>query len=1350
MVAERGLIMPIDNSESVEESSEMSENRDIDIAKEITKLKQRKTKVKTVFTRVRRALLTEINREIVEVDFGEFDHAQDSALQIMSELQDLYLQQDEIEKANKISEEIDVLEVEYKAVVDKFEQMMLDRQDATRKSANTASRNEKTEVNRPITDQLMLGVQSVSDENVDTPNRDTEEKDGDMAHVKSTSNMIAFQTIAPKSHQHHTSSVELGQDMWKQLQRVSIPTFSGDKRTYENWRAAFYSCVDMAPATAEYKLLQLRQYLSGEALQCIQSLGHSATAYEVAKERLQRKYGGSRRQVAISLEEVEKFRPIREGHPKDVEKFADILDVAVINLKEAGKMDELKDGSLYIKLQRKLPQAMLAAYHRWVCEKQQIESVESLRAFVVQEAEFQVVAAETINGIGENRTPTRPRTMFGGDTAQHIRWECKICSEQHGVWACPQFKEKTIHERWELAKQHKLCYRCLTANHKGQKCQKSRICGIQGCQETHNRLLHQSRHQRHESSSLRNVSDVQESIPQPDRSLVTTTLKTSSNEYLPLRTVPVLLQNGLKQMRVNALLDDASTKTYLNADVATELGIIGEPHQVSVSVVNDRTETFKTNTVNFILKSIDGKISRPVNAWTTTRVTGNMKVIDWRKHANKWKHITSVPFPSIGQRPIVDILIGADQADLHFSYKDLRGGEGEPIARLTPLGWTCIGHPEATPEATNFTAATFFTSLVTDNLLRRFWEIEEVDGRIEQPIAADDQAAITRAEDTLKRNTDRYEVGIPWKEHPSGIKPNYTTAMKRLCNTEKRLIRDKILGEMYDKVITEYDKKGYIRKVSADEENPRNAWYLPHFPICRPDKQTTKLRIVFDASAKEDGQSLNDMIHQGPKLQQSLTDVLLRFRKHPIAIVCDIAEMYLQIQLKPEDRVMHRFIWRHLRKDHKPDVYEFSRLVFGVNCSPFLAQFVAQHHARQNNASYPRAAETVLRSTYMDDSMDSVQDVNEGLKLYTQLVNLWKGAGMRARKWVSNATDIMEKIPIEDRALQVNIEDSPLPTIKTLGITWQAEEDLFTFSGHQPDESFIITKRSFLSKIATVFDPLGFLSPYIIRAKVILQEMWSNGCDWDEKLSTDLELKAISWFKELPHIAAIKIHRCLQPLKISDVQEIRLHTFTDASQDAYAAVVYLVSSTKYHVERRIVASKTKVAPLKAMSIPRLELMGAVLGLRLALSIAAALELETEKLIFWSDSQNVLYWIRGHSRRFKPFIANRVGEVQLRTNPQQWRYVPTKSNPADLASRGVKIKQLAASALWWNGPDFIGQMEESWREIKIEGLSVPASSLEMKRKQTENQKTMYTLIKSAEHEKEKQGKVDRLDPNHYSR
>ena len=476
-------------------------------------------------------------------------------------------------------------------------------------------------------------------------------------------------------------AVEIGQDLWKQLKKVSIPVFSGEKSTYESWKAAFVACIDKAPATPEYKLLQLRQYLSGEALKVIENLGHSASAYEAAKSRLERKYGGERRQITLYLEELENFKPIRPGYPKDVEKFADLLDIAYINLKEAKRYEELGNGSLYTKLQKKMTEQMLTAYHKWVFENSKCECVDTLRDWVIQEAEFQTIAAETLRGVSSSGHQRRGQTYFGTKWNQPKNSEeqsgnkkrpCKVCEENHPIWVCDSFKGMTVSKRWETAKKHRLCYRCLGDNHVGQSCRRTRICGLNGCTETHNRLLHDDKPFVREQMNNQRASETGDQ-PQTSSSSAATEGEYQHNSershttraqvkektkdgFVGLRTVPVILKNGSRSVVVNGLLDDASTKTYINSDVAAELGLQGTNRQVTVNVLNGQEDTFETMPVNFVLESLDGKVNKEVSAFTEDRVTGNMKVVKWAEHGKKCSYLKGMNFPHVGPRPIVDIL----------------------------------------------------------------------------------------------------------------------------------------------------------------------------------------------------------------------------------------------------------------------------------------------------------------------------------------------------------------------------------------------------------------------------------------------------------------------------------------------------------------------------------------------------------------------------------------------------------------------------------------------------------------------------------------------------------------------
>ena len=291
-----------------------------------------------------------------------------------------------------------------------------------------------------------------------------------------------------------------------------------------------------------------------------------------------------------------------------------------------------------------------------------------------------------------------------------------------------------------------------------------------------------------------------------------------------------------------------------------------------------------------------------------------MKAIDWSMCAREWSHLRYLEFPKLGPRPTVDVLIGLGCADLHFSFRDVRGAPGQPVARLTPLGWTCIGpvgNSEQIGINTNF-AHTYFSAGQADMekinaMLQKFWEVDTSGTEQVSLLKFEDKLVLDMAEKSIECNDCSYKIAVPWKEKFVGLPNNFEMAEKRLHNLEKRLFKEPEVAHEYEKVISQYLEKGYVTKVSADEDHDSVKWYLPHFLVVKKDRSTTKIRIVSDASARHNGIALNDVICQGPKLQNDLLNILLRFRRYPIALVCDIAEMYLRVQLYPKDRSYHCF-----------------------------------------------------------------------------------------------------------------------------------------------------------------------------------------------------------------------------------------------------------------------------------------------------------------------------------------------------------------------------------------------------------------------------------------------------------
>ena len=278
---------------------------------------------------------------------------------------------------------------------------------------------------------------------------------------------------------------------------------------------------------------------------------------------------------------------------------------------------------------------------------------------------------------------------------------------------------------------------------------------------------------------------------------------------------------------------------------------------------------------------------------------------------------------------------------------------------------------------------------------------------------------------------------------------------------------------------------------------------------------------------------------------------------------------------------------------------------------------------------------------------------------------------MHARKWISNSPKVVEAIPTEERAAEIVINSGQDPVARTPGISWHSTEDLFTVTASPILPDFQTTKRNVLCKVATIFDPLGFVCPYVIVAKIPLQELWMRGYDWDDEAQDEIANKIGDWFEQLKSLKEVKSPRCLrnpEPVKSKSIV-----TFLDASQQAYDAAVYI--RCKYHngaVTSRLIAAKSKVAPLTPMTVPRLELMGAILGLRLTQSLLTVLELPIQSVTFYSDSIGVLWWIRGRGKDFRPFVANRIGEIPMFTEPSQWQHVSTEENPADLCTRGATV------------------------------------------------------------------------------
>ncbi|XP_074645870.1 uncharacterized protein LOC141902130 [Tubulanus polymorphus] len=1107
-------------------------------------------------------------------------------------------------------------------------------------------------------------------------------------------------------------------DMTRDLERLPLPKFYGDKIEYEDWKDCFLTCVDEQPWSAKRKMLRLKSCLEGETKDIIRGLDNSEAAYRTALDRLDREYGGKRRMIAKHLEMIRETKPIQANNTRELRKFVNLIEVAIVALTNNGHNEELTDGMLHQTAKTKLPKSMLINYKRWIRDAAKDDILTNLRDWLIDEFRILSEVQEDVEGINklglhENQSVSQKNRYVKTFTKNTVSVNCIKCEQSHRLFECPAFKAMSVDNRWQFAKENQLCFRCLKQGHSGKICRFTRRCYVDGCKSNHNSLLHDRSTSKNVETNAKSVdrgNELSSTTVRPETLCVTEgdtpdTVNSASDSPVPnvsLRTLPVIVSNGEKKIEIVAVLDDCSTASYISEDIALKLGLQGQITDLNVDTIGSTKQTFSTMHVNFTVGSPNNRYSKNMNAYTVKRVSGYRPSVNWNNLKQKLNHLNDIRFPDVPKNARIELLIGLDAADLHRCLEERFGGDNEPIARRTPLGWTCVGKISNKTVITKHAYAYFVSAenIQLNEQLRLFWDLDSIGIRNKDNVAlftSDEKKAIEQTEKTRCFKDGRYEVGIPWRDQEPCFESNRETAFNRLKNLEKSLNNRPKVAIEYNRIIQNHLERGYIRKVPANEiASSPSEWYLPHFPVVKLQRTTSKVRIVFDAAAKHNGKCLNDAIYAGPNLQNDLINILIRFRRYAVALIGDLSEMFLQIGIREEDRRFHRFLWRDLDSSKDPEVYEFLRLTFGNTSSPYLAQDVVRYQAKTHKDMYPLASDTIENAMYMDDTLESVVSTEVGIQLRRELSDLFESAGFKMRKFCSNDLNVLADIPESDRAVDICIEEGVLPVMKTLGIMWQASTDAFTFKFEQPP-SINMTKRDVLRKVATIFDPLQILAPYTVRAKMLLQRSWILGLDWDQPLPEELANEWKKWFSELVDVKNISVPRWLG---LDSTNNVTLHTFVDASESAYAAISYCRREIAENVNVVMIAAKTRVSPTHALSIPRLELLAAVIGLRLANTVCKSLQIPISNHTFWSDSQNVLCWIRGESRKYKPFVAHRVGEIQESTTPDQWRYVPTEVNPADLATRGMTVKELVAENMWLNGPEFLLTDSTNWPKSKI--------------------------------------------------
>ncbi|XP_059046900.1 uncharacterized protein LOC131842377 [Achroia grisella] len=652
----------------------------------------------------------------------------------------------------------------------------------------------------------------------------------------------------------------------------------------------------------------------------------------------------------------------------------------------------------------------------------------------------------------------------------------------------------------------------------------------------------------------------------------------------------------------------------------------------------------------------------------------------------------------------IDMLIGASIFPHLILSRKVKGQPAyvSPYAIETVLGFVIVGSAPARSNTDtsvsnmldncNYTTTAHccVTEPTMESVLCRFWEMEEVN--VTPILSPDDKECEAIYAGTTTREDDgRYTVALPFKGNAHSLGDSRRLAEKCFFCLERKMQASPELKQAYDDVITEYLDKSYISPAPVNDDSNAPSYIIPHHGVIRKDKLTSKLRVVLNASAKTSTSvSLNDLLYNGQNLQRNLFDIIVNFRLFSVALSADIRQMFLCIRIRESDRRFQRILYR-FSPDEPLQVYQFNRVCFGLKSSPFLALRTIKQLATDEGESFPKAKEAVHTGLYMDDLVYCLDSEDEAIVTAAEIISLMKAGQFDLVKWTSNSEVVLNSIPSTHRLSSV-VEFDVSDTHKILGLCWSPSSDLFSLKICTPAEK--CTKRTILSCVARLWDVMGFVAPVILFAKLLVKELWLCNCDWDDA-PPEVIVRQWSRFRdELPSLDQIKLPRHVDITKRSVVDIIG---FADASEKAYGAVVY------FHVENdgvstvHLISAKSKVAPRKVVSLPRLELCAALLLANLINNIVTAVNnrYPIKAIHAFSDSTVALCWIHASPHRWDTFVANRVSKIQSLLSPHNFYHVSGSDNPADCLSRGLTPAQIIHHPLWFNGPQWAKSTFSEW-------------------------------------------------------
>lgn len=1096
------------------------------------------------------------------------------------------------------------------------------------------------------------------------------------------------------------------------LPKLTIDKYFGDPSKWLSFWNQFQSAIHDNNLLNEIdKFNYLKSLLGGNALNSVSGFSLSKENYLQAISLLKERFGRSDVVINAHMNKLLNIEPVKSSmNIVALRKMYDDIEIQIRNLSSLNVTSGSYGNLLSSVLLKVVPDELALEFTRKQRDKGTFE-IDELLLFIRNEVECReatVSLNENANyknkNVPSNVTYVKKRNKYQNSTptaaafSVPLSFKCRFCSSEHKSHECENISVK---EKRDILRKEGLCFLCFKSKHHSLFC-KSKIRPCNNCNSrlTHNKSICYNLAKKSE--------EPEDSLPIAEAAITNTMNSFQSDSEskgtIYLQTCSVMINNTVIS---RLLIDNGSHRTFITSNLSKKLKLrpirkesllvytFGQrsPLQKIYDVVRVELCNIKNPKQKIIVDALvtpyisETNLKSPCGNIRSFMIENNFQMAD--------SHSTS--------DTKVEILIGCDHIVNTGKFIKLNSSL---VLNETLFGFTVMGKygkfsNTCSSNAVVFKLGVHFANEDINNCLKQFWKLESLGITDDnEQMSKKDLELVKGFEDNLKFIDNRYETGLIWRDNCDLESSNFDIAKRRFFNLSNKLRKNDWLMDNYRSVFSDQLDKNIIEECN---DNTDCGYFMPHSAVIKPSSTSSPVRIVFDCSSSStNNNSLNDCLLAGPNLNPSVLDIILNFRKHSVVFAGDLEKAFLNIRISESERNYLKFLWYKDDSnitDQRFKSMRMTSLPFGATCSPFILAATIKFHLRKYEEQYPDTCKMLNNSLYVDDLYYGIDSVEKAFKLSTEAIHIMKEAGMNLRKFQTNS-ELLNLLWIKNGVVQdIKPHESPL---KVLGIIWDPNEDVFKLEMKSLIEGLKNpknTKRFIIQTSAKIFDPVGFISPYVIRIKCLYQSLWQMGLDWDEELPEHLSVKWEQWYSELRHLENLSIPRWYFPGNLNSKSNYQIHIFSDSSVCGFGACAYIrYTNEEGQNNTSFIMSKSRVAPLKTLTLPRLELLGAVIGARLAKYLKGIFKISEENIFMWTDSIIVLSWIRGNPRDWKPFVSNRVVEIKELTDPQNWRHCKGKENPADLLTRGEKLQSLINNPLWWYGPHWLVKEINFNREI----------------------------------------------------